>query len=161
MISVLPKIPERFSIYAFSEGEQISFVPIKHSPNIIIHFVPPLYTCGIKSTVAIGNKILEIATYIEDIDSGVVSVEELDDKAVLKLLGHSSWARVKKNMRFVQISRIKIEEEDENTVRLIPMHSAGRGYQYLFSEPADIKRSNLENPKEIGQAFLNALAVFE
>ena len=152
-------IPENFRISTFTEDGIITLFP--HIPGrneCHLVFVLPTYKVSSDNARNIGDKVLEVASYIDLLMRGESVVEKIDPDNIPEALGYSSWTKVKKTTKSVHIWRGS--PTNPQMLSITPMHPYGiKGPSYTLKDESYIKYASTEST-DIGHAILDASAVF-
>ena len=152
-------IPEKFRISTFTEDDIITLfphIPGKNERHLV--FVLPIYKVSNANAKSIGDKVMEVASYIDLLMRGEGIVDEIEIDAVPGVLGHSSWAKVKKAMNCLYIWRGS--PTNPRMLSITPMHPYGsKGPSYTLKDKSYINYASTEST-DVGHAILDASAVF-
>lgn len=147
--------PKRLNIFVFAENEKLTLFPIIPGKNAIqIWFVLPVYVVNKENAKNIGEKVLEVAEYIDTIVCGDAEIRKVEPDNIPKELGYSSWKKLNAEADSVSIMRNQdIEPDKLSMTPLVP----GKGAQYTRDE-SRMMYASLESPSDIGQALLDVLS---
>ena len=151
--------PNKFTIDAFCDDGKLTLFPILQGrTEVHIIYTLPSFEISVGCAEGIGEKILDIASYIRQLEIGEKTVKKASDRDILSAIGYSSWARVKNSTKMLKL-RYTESDGSKNVLTVTPLYPVGRGYQYIQKENKK-EYADINNAFEVGQAVLIALELF-